>query len=79
MWFKAKLYGWGWVPVTWEGWALTAVYVVTLFGIFNDIDKKVQSGSNILIGNILCFVGLTLFFMVICYLTGEKPRWRWGK
>ena len=23
-WFKSKLYGWGWVPVKWQGWLVVA-------------------------------------------------------
>ena len=26
-WFKAKLYGWGWVPVKWQGWLVVAVAI----------------------------------------------------
>lgn len=25
LWFKAKNYGWGWYPVTWEGWTVTII------------------------------------------------------
>lgn len=31
LWFKAKRFGWGWVPVTWEGWALTGGYGVVVW------------------------------------------------
>ena len=29
-WFKGKLFGWGWTPVTWQGWFVTLVYVIFL-------------------------------------------------
>lgn len=32
MWFRAKRYGWGWRPVTWQGWAVVAVWVAAFSG-----------------------------------------------
>ncbi|HYC83050.1 MAG TPA: hypothetical protein VEB60_00680, partial [Candidatus Paceibacterota bacterium] len=26
LWFKRKLYGWGWTPVTWQGWLAVLAY-----------------------------------------------------
>ena len=28
-WFKARLYGWGWVPVKWQGWLDLYLFSVT--------------------------------------------------
>lgn len=29
LWFKRKLYGWGWVPVRWQGWLVRQIdYVI---------------------------------------------------
>ena len=25
-WFAAKRYGWGWYPVTWQGWGILGIY-----------------------------------------------------
>ena len=30
-WFKAKLYGWGWTPVTWQGFSVTLGYIALVF------------------------------------------------
>ena len=27
-WFKARLYGWGWTPATWQGWLVLAIWLV---------------------------------------------------
>ncbi len=26
-WFKAKNYGWGWYPATWQGWLILAGFI----------------------------------------------------
>jgi len=39
-WFKNKKVGIGWVPVTWEGWAVTTLYIVgTLFWALTIFEK----------------------------------------
>ena len=82
LWFKRKTYGWGWVPVTWQGWAVTIGYVViVLFLVLNreeSIPGNPDSGSNFLVLG-LPIVLLTALLIFIAYKKGEKPRWQWGK
>ncbi len=78
-WFKAKRYGWGWYPSSWQGWLIIGIYTFFAVAIFKDIDNASHSGSDTLIGFVLPFVLLTLILLLICYKTGEKPRWRWGE
>lgn len=40
LWFKRKTYGWGWVPVTWQGWLLTFGYVALLLLFGLTLDEK---------------------------------------
>lgn len=76
IWFKRKTYGFGWVPVTWQGWVVILVYVVFLFLILNMIDTSTDTLTwKKLVSVALLSVGL----IVICYKKGEKPRWQWGK
>ncbi len=75
LWFKAKHYGWGWYPVTWQGWVVTLIWAILVFVSINLIKVEVHEvGKNIII--ILLF---TVILLWICYKKGEKPRWRWGK
>lgn len=76
IWFRAKQYGWGWYPATWEGWAVMLGYIVIVF-----------AGTFILETNphipfamtFFPFVALfTAILIFTCYYTGEKPEWRWG-
>ena len=30
LWFKAKKYGYGWYPATWQGWLVILVYLTIL-------------------------------------------------
>ena len=80
IWFKAKTYGYGWYPVTWQGWLIIVGYivVVVLAAIFT-IDTKSPDAAH--------GIGLFLIIETIAVITlillarkyGEKARWRWGK
>ncbi len=77
-WFKKKLYGWGWVPVKWQGWLVLAIYVALLVCSFVGIDAVQDSSSDTLINFAPRFVVLSLVLIWICYKKGEKPGWQWG-
>lgn len=64
-WFGPKNgFGWGWTPVSWEGWALTALCVAAiLFGPF-----IFGRGTTIYIA-----VGSVAVLLVACLLTGTAP------
>ncbi len=76
IWFKAKRFGWGWTPVTWQGWAITLLYAFALIQYAVQADME-HSGSDALFKFAVPFVVLTIFLLVICYSRGEKPGWRW--
>ncbi len=80
-WFKAKLYGWGWTPATWQGWLVILVYIalisILVFMRENSILGNPDSGSNFLTLAMPIIV-LTILLITICYKKGEKPQWRWG-
>lgn len=80
-WFKRKIWGWGWVPVTWQGWLTTFLYIAFVFIIVLSREEAVagdpDSGSNFLTFG-LPLIALTIFFIFILYKKGEKPKWQWG-
>ena len=83
-WFKRKLYGWGWTPVKWQGWAviLGAVAVIIWNGI--NFAKAVKAGGSqnptdaMLIWFFIRTAVIVAVLIMICYKKGEKPRWQWG-
>ncbi|HLD12313.1 MAG TPA: hypothetical protein VJB87_01835 [Candidatus Nanoarchaeia archaeon] len=71
LWFKAKCFGWGWYPCSWQGWLVLLLFVATLIS----LSWMVVPGSWMWFLLLIIIVGL---LMIICFLTGERPRWRWG-
>ncbi len=78
LWFKRKLYGWGWTPATWQGWLCTFLYVIFVLGFSLMIDEN-SSPNEIVFTFVLPVVLLTVAFIRLAYKKGEKPRWQWGK
>lgn len=69
-WFPAKQFGWGWgVPGVWQGWLVLGLYLagITALMVFAPEDK-VSMGV----------IPMTVLLLIICFLKGEPPRWRWG-
>ena len=77
-WFKAKKYGWGWYPATFEGWVIISIYIVYFTARAFIFDSKVNSDSFSVFPFLFEILLPTGVLIVICYLTGEKPKWRWG-
>ncbi len=78
LWFRAKRYGYGWTPATWQGWLITLVFAL-LIGLVGVITKREHSISDVL-SSLFPFEALLVATLLgICIKTGEKPRWRWGK
>ena len=73
-WFPAKRYGYGWgFPCRWQGWIAMLLYLV------GTITAAVTLAETHWPGFFVCMVVLTVLFLGVCYLKGERPRWRWGK
>lgn len=77
-WFKAKLYGWGWTPATWQGWIAVLMFVLFLLWNARLLTNTVEpTNEELLTFFARLLVGLILL-LVITYKTSEKPHWHWG-
>jgi hypothetical protein len=78
LWFKNKRYGWGWTPATWQGWLVLVIFLALIIGNVLRLDAARLSTSDALMNILPQNALLVLILILICYRTGEKPRWRWG-
>lgn len=81
LWFRAKRYGYGWTPCTWEGWLTLGIYIVFfLIGeklFFVGLTKF--SSNRVTIVLILYILTITSLLILVARKKGEPARWRWGK
>jgi len=76
-WFKRKLYGWGWTPVKWQGWALVLLYVLLILFVALSLGKNPTESD--VIWFLVKIIILVILLIYICYKKGEKPKWQWGR
>ena len=76
-WFKARWYGWGWVPAKWQGWLVLVVWLalVLLFSFTIDDNSPPQ---EVVFTFIIPIVLLTATLLRICWKKGDRPHWNWG-
>ncbi|HVZ58917.1 MAG TPA: hypothetical protein VG935_04165 [Patescibacteria group bacterium] len=80
-WFRAKRFGWGWTPATIQGWIITilAALFVAWFTIVY-LQRLRDPLFNPIVSTIIYLVlvsTVSISLMIICFKTGEKPRWSW--
>ena len=78
LWFKAKRYGYGWYPCTWEGWLVTLVAIVLILINTALVDSTSHSVSDTLIGALVINVIIVAVLIFTCVKKGEKARGGWG-
>lgn len=77
-WFKAKIYGWGWTPVRWQGWLVLLVFIGLIILNSFRLKSRLSGGKETPVSFIIETVVLVLILLLICYKKGETPRWQWG-
>jgi hypothetical protein len=71
LWFRAKCYGWGWYPCSWQGWLVIFIWTVLFCSSLILLDHE-------WLKNLIVIAIITGILIWICYKKGEKPEWRWG-
>ncbi|HUO20974.1 MAG TPA: hypothetical protein VMU59_00470 [Caulobacteraceae bacterium] len=72
-WFRAKHYGWGWTPSTWQGWLTLAAFVGLVLADALAFPPRRNLGAYL---GLAALAGAAL--IAICRWKGEPARWRWG-
>jgi hypothetical protein len=69
-WFGPKRsFGWGWTPISWQGWTATGLYLVTILG---GVEYVAVYRKDSVTAMFITVVSTAVYFVVIA-LTGTKP------
>lgn len=72
-WFRPKLFGWGAVPVTWQGWAATLLLILLALPV-------AYLGETRHVAYMVLIVPLIIGYVWLCWTrTDGEWRWRWGQ
>lgn len=80
LWFKRRRYGFGWTPITWQGWLTVFVFLLVVIGSAQYLmpDKTIRPSELQLVTYLLIVLSSILLLLGISYAKGPMPRWRWG-
>lgn len=74
LWFRRHRYGYGWRPVSWEGWLAVGAYIGLAVVLRMLLTRHILNLPAFL----ACVIILTSTLVALCWFKGEKPSWRWG-
>lgn len=78
-WFKRRRYGYGWTPVTVQGWSTVLIYALVVMLAANQLLGDPNQTPNENLGLFLIvFAIATTVLVFISLRKGPQPRWRWG-
>lgn len=77
-WFRAKTYGYGWYPASWQGALVLALYVLVGIKSVFLITAPTHAGGETLLLGIGIVILATAILLIICFRKGEPAKWRWG-
>ena len=72
LWFKRKKYGYGWTPVTRQGWAVIIAWIILFY-------LLITQTSDVWFVKLTTAIFMIGILIYISYKKGEKPRWQWGE
>jgi hypothetical protein len=74
LWFKAPSNGWGVYPCSWEGWAVSGIFLTLLFMLIANVEEYTATKDGMLLYFSAVF-SLAGILMIIAYKKGERPPW----
>jgi hypothetical protein len=77
-WFRPHTFGYGATPVTWEGWAVVAVYLVVMAAIATMVARSRNGFRAWAAWSVAIMVATSALILVSWSKTDGAWQWRWG-
>ena len=80
-WFKPKRFGWGFTPISWEGWIATAIVVIILLFIAYTNNFYTENITNKDITFFILELAIIIYFIIKIFKprTQGEVKWNWGR
>ncbi|NLT35133.1 MAG: hypothetical protein GXX83_04480 [Gaiellales bacterium] len=69
-WFGPRRLGWGWTPITWQGWVVSLVLLAAILAAAWLLTSALRTAVIIL---------LVVALLLVSYLTSGPPGSTWGR
>ena len=79
LWFRAKYYGYGWYPITWQGWLTVGIFILFMGLNVWRLQLSDNPDVDIYVWFLPQTVALVFLLLAVCVMKGEKAQWRWGR
>lgn len=80
LWFKRRRYGWGWTPVTWQGWLSVVIFLAIVVSCIVTLPFKPHEPTSGQILLALIYIGSAILILLgVSFMKGPSPKFRWGK
>lgn len=80
LWFKRRRYGYGWMPVAWQGWLSVLVFFGVIIGGMVVLVDAPRNEISYQLVTYAVLVSVAIAALVLISLKrGPKPKWRAGK
>lgn len=77
---KRRRYGYGWMPVTWQGWLLLILQGVLVIVAATFLPAKpAQPTTSELIRFFIILACAVLTLILVSVQNSPRAKWRWGK
>lgn len=77
---KRRRYGYGWIPVTWQGWTMLLLQGVLVVAAATFLPAKpAQPTTSELIRFLIILVCAVATIVLVSVQSGPRAKWRWGK
>jgi len=78
-WFMSKRFGFGWVPISWQGWlTLLAFLVLAITEALRTIWSYYPTNEDVTQFAVVIIL-LVALLIIVCRRKGEEAHWRWGR
>lgn len=78
-WFKAKQYGWGWYPASWQGWTCMTAHIAVIVASIYLMHRYGEVSAYTVPFALLAAISSSLALVAVAWKKGETPHWNWGK
>lgn len=78
-WFKRRRFGWGWTPVTREGWLVIVAFMIALVGGAVLVGDRMEESGWWMAAWLTWAAAWVIALLILTARHAPPGKWRWGR